>query len=126
MLTGARASARACSRWQWGKPSAPACFSSRPRCATSCPRPRPTPSTPRQPELFPKQPIQPGRPSEPAAVTNEPPSPPPTPKPVYKKWWFWTAILGSAAVVGTVAGVLAYKPWELPASSNIHNVGDRL
>lgn len=99
------------------------------------PRPRPTApaSSAKQPELLPRQlPGQSSRPSAPASgalpdrqPASEPSAPAP-PRPIYKKWWFWTAILGSAAVVGTVAGVLAYKPWELPDSSNIHNVGDRL
>lgn len=99
------------------------------------PRPRPTApaSSAKQPELLPRQlPGQSSRPPAPASgalpdrqPASQPAAPAP-PRPIYKKWWFWTAILGSAAVVGTVAGVLAYKPWELPDSSNIHNVGDRL
>lgn len=107
-----------------------------PRAATKTvvkPKPRPASSaSAKQPELLPKQlPAQSGRqPPASASLTerqtpSEPAAPSP-PRPVYKKWWFWTAILGSAAVVGTVAGVLAYKPWELPDSGNIHNVGDRL
>jgi hypothetical protein len=37
--------------------------------------------------------------------------------PVYKKWWFWTAIIGGTAVVGTAIGVVAKlsKPDPFPS-----------
>ena len=48
------------------------------------------------------------RPAAPAAaVTPSPPTPPRAPStPIYKRWWFWTAI-GAVVVGGTVAAVAA-------------------
>jgi len=46
------------------------------------------------------------------------------PRPVYKKWWFWTIIGGVVAggVAGTIAGVYASKPSlpAVPADAQFH------
>ena len=39
------------------------------------------------------------------------PKPKPTPRPIYKKWWFWTAI-GVVVVGGTTAVVVAAQPGD--------------
>jgi len=44
-------------------------------------------------------------------------------RPVYKRWWFWTAIVGGAAVVatGVTLGVVLTRP--APAWSNVADLG---
>ncbi|MFO0572861.1 MAG: hypothetical protein U1A78_02590 [Polyangia bacterium] len=46
-----------------------------------------------------------------------PPPPPPEKKPVYKQWWFWTAIGGAAVAVGLGVGLgLGLRPKADPYS----------
>jgi hypothetical protein len=54
----------------------------------------------------------------PPAIATAPTPPQPEHKPVYKKWWFWTAIGGGVAaiaVIGIVAGVAANSSPGLPS-----------
>jgi tetratricopeptide (TPR) repeat protein len=44
-----------------------------------------------------------------ALVPPSPAKPPKQPDPVYKRWWFWTALGGAAAAVAVVSGALAYS-----------------
>jgi tetratricopeptide (TPR) repeat protein len=69
-------------------------------------------------------PVEP-RPTDPAPLTPAPPpvqlqaaAPPPAPAPerppVYKRWWFWSAI-GAAVVGGTVAVLVMRNNKDLPS-----------
>lgn len=47
-------------------------------------------------------------------LTDPPPARPTGVVPIYRRWWFWTA-LGAVAAGGVTAGVLAAQPWVPPA-----------
>lgn len=51
------------------------------------------------------------------------PAPAKTPQPVYKKWWFWTAIGGGAAVIlitGIAVGVTANSRAPIPGDAVVY------
>lgn len=55
--------------------------------------------------------------------TSPPKSPGSSDKPLYKKWWFWTAIGGAAAVVivtGVAVGVTAGRSSSLPSDIMVY------
>lgn len=61
-------------------------------------------------------------PAVPSGVPDKSP-PRPSDKPLYKKWWFWTAIGGAAAVVivtGVAIGVTAGRSGSLPSDVMVY------
>jgi tetratricopeptide (TPR) repeat protein len=60
----------------------------------------------------------------PAPVPAPTPAPPPErPTPVYKKWWFWTALAGAAVVVGAAVTVAVVVTRDTPSWSDVADVG---
>jgi hypothetical protein len=78
----------------------------------------PTASTPLAPSPAPPQALAPAPAAPPLApgtlAIAAVPAPASTPAPVYKKWWFWTAI-GAVIVAGVVIGVAASAAPSRPA-----------
>jgi tetratricopeptide (TPR) repeat protein len=63
---------------------------------------------------------------EPAPVTPQPApavAQPDRPKPVYKKWWFWTALAGAVVVAGTVVTVAVVTTRPTPVWVDVKNMG---
>ncbi len=71
--------------------------------------------------------VTPEPPPQTITVSN-PPSPPPRPsppppRPIYKRWWLWTAVVGGAGVVaaGVTLGIVLTRP--TPAWTNVSDLG---
>lgn len=73
------------------------------------PEPSPPPEPPEPPPaplVVEPEPPEPPEPAEPPQPYGPPAPPPPVKQPVYKRWWFWTALGGGAAVlIGGAVGI---------------------
>jgi len=93
------------------------------------PAPTPAAPAPAPPVAMPPPGSAPAQPAQPALALNAPPPPPssdaplgtqPAPeddRPVYMKWWFWTAV-GGVVVVGLVTALLLSRDPSCPADRN--------
>jgi tetratricopeptide (TPR) repeat protein len=86
-------------------------------------QPAPAPSAPPPPVEVPPAPPPPAAspaatPAPSALVTLAPGPAPETPAPVYRRWWFWTA-LGAVVVGGVAAGVALTRPAPQPYQGNL-------
>lgn len=46
--------------------------------------------------------------------------------PIYKRWWFWTAVGGVVAGAAVAGALAATKPWELPPPPEVHDLRGKL
>jgi hypothetical protein len=107
----------------------------KPQVVASAPKPQPPPPPPPEPKPKPVEarPVE-AQPTPPPPVVPPPSEVRPTPtettpagttltasapekKPIYKKWWFWTAI-GGAVVIGAVVGVSVAAPAKTTLASD--------